>query len=240
MQEGLPVPILEEHPHWVELYFRAWDLAKEHIKSGTPQNGFVARYMDEAFSEHLFQWDTCFMVMFGRYASHLFPAVESLDNFYNRQHEDGFICRELREDGRDFFNPSSDQSINPPLFSWAEWGYYMATGDSSRFATVLPRLVAYYQWIKKHRRRPNGLYWTSNLGSGMDNSPRGETAYSWVDLSAQQALAAQYMARIAETLGEEKLMEKYQAEYQELGWRINQEMWDGEEGMYSDLDRKGH
>lgn len=240
MQDGLPIPILEDHPQWVELYIRAWDLAKQHIRSGTPQYGFVPRYMDEAFSEHLFQWDTCFMVMFARYAPHLFPGVQSLDNFYNRQHGDGFICRELREDGRDFFPPSSEQAINPPLFAWAEWGHYLVTGDSSRFSRVLPGLVAYFDWIKAHRRRPNGMYWTSNLGSGMDNSPRGETAYSWIDLTAQQALAAECIVKIADRLGEEKLVEKYHREYEELVLLVNELMWDEEEGIYYDLDRKGN
>lgn len=233
----LPVPILPAHPEWVELYWRAWELAWQHVRASRPGSGFVRRYLDEAFSDHLFQWDTCFMVFFARYAPHLFPGVESLENFYLKQHPDGFICRELEADGRDSFRPASRQAINPPLFAWAEWGYYRTSGDASRLSTVLPKLTAYYQWIKRHRRRPGGLYWTSPLGAGMDNSPR--QAYAWIDLSAQQALAALHLARMAEAIGEGKAAEEYRREYIELGEVINHLTWDDATGMYLDLDRSG-
>lgn len=44
-----------------------------------------------------------FMVMFARYGNEIFPAVNSLDNFYCRQHELVYICGEISEkDGGDF------------------------------------------------------------------------------------------------------------------------------------------
>lgn len=234
LKEHLPHPILPTHPQWVDLYWRAWEIARGKIKRGTPENGFVEAFMDEAFSDQIFQWDTCFMAIFARYGQGIFPGIVSLDNFYRKQHPDGFICRKIHEaDGRDAFGQDSDQAINPPLFAWAEKEHYEFTGDSSRFPRVLPILTRYYQWVKAHRRRQNGLYWTSNLGSGMDNSPRD--GHAWVDLSAQQALAARCLADIAATLGEEAVAAEYRAEYQELTHLINDLTWDEGERFYYDL-----
>ena len=62
----LPQPILPAHPEWVELYLRAWELAVRNIGHGTPQNGFAESYLDDAFSDNIFQWDTCFIVQYAR------------------------------------------------------------------------------------------------------------------------------------------------------------------------------
>ncbi len=238
LQDRLPRPILDERPEWIDLYWAAWRLAWNHIRYGTPQNGFVSAYMDEAFDDNIFQWDTSFIAMFARYGADVFPGIASLDNFYRRQHPDGFISRMIREsNAKDVFTPDNPEAINPPLFAWAEWQYYELTGDSSRFVRVLPHLTRYFQWLKAHRRQPDGLYWANNLGSGMDNSPRDATA--WVDLSMQQALAAQSIAQIARAVGQRDLAEEYQREFTALRALINARFWDDRDGFYYDLDDAG-
>ncbi len=237
-REHIPTPILAEHPEWVEVYWKAWQIAWSRIQAPGPKSGFVSSYMDEAFNPHIFQWDTCFMVLFGRYAGGVFPGIHSLDNFYAKQHPDGFICREIvEEDGSDSFAPESDQSINPPLFAWVEWESYRFTGDRDRLEAVLPRLVSYYRWIQEHRRRANGFYWTSALGSGMDNSPR--SGHGWVDLTAQQALAAISIARIAEVVGDGTIAETFRYEHRLLKDLVNERAWDPEDQIYYDLAEDG-
>jgi mannosylglycerate hydrolase MGH1-like protein len=236
--DGVPEPILAEHPQWVDLYHAAWRIAWGKIGYPTPRNGFVSPYMDEAFNPHTFQWDTCFMVLFGRYASGVFPGIHSLDNFYAKQHADGFVCREIVEDdGSDFFPADSDQSINPPLFAWIEWESYRFTGDKERLKAVLPHLVSYFRWIQDHRRRANGFYWTSNLGSGMDNSPREPDG--WLDLTSQQALAALSIAKIAEQVGDATLSETFRYEYRLLKDLVNEKAWDPDDQIYYDLAADG-
>ncbi|MBI3844996.1 MAG: hypothetical protein HY292_10190 [Planctomycetes bacterium] len=237
-RDGIPEPFLAEHPHWVDLYQKAWDLAWTKIQYPTAKNRFVSPYMDEAFNPHTFQWDTCFMVLFGRYAGGVFPGIHSFDNFYAKQHDDGFICREIvEEDGSDFFTTDSDQAINPPLFAWVEWESYRFTGDKDRLKAVLPHLVSYFRWIQDHRRRANGFYWTSNLGSGMDNSPR--QADGWIDLTAQQALAALSIAKIADQVEDATTSETFRYEYRLLKDLVNEKAWDPEDQIYYDLAADG-
>jgi len=235
LKEALPRPILPAYPDWVELYWRAWELAVDNIDHGTPANGFVDSYLGAAFSDNIFQWDTCFIVQFARYGYHFLPVLPSLDNFYRKQHPDGFICREYRGyNGAAMWSKGSADAINPPLFAWAEWGYYQLSGDRDRLQEVLPRLIAYYRWLAARQRNESGLYWSSTWGCGMDNTPR--FAASWVDFSAQQALNALSIARIAESIGEGGIGQEYRHEHATLAALINELMWDEEAGLYWDLD----
>lgn len=239
-KNNLPTPILSQHPEWVELYNVAWMFAQSHVGEGTPENGLADKYMDEGFNPLIFQWDTEFMTMFGKYGIDSFPVMASLDNFYNKQLENGYICRVYWEsDGTSPKDPN-DPMINPPLFAWAEWQYYQITNDASRFNSILISLDKYYTWIKNNcRREETQLYFTSSLGSGMDNSPRNKEAYTWVDISSQQALSALYLSRIASVAGNSNLQRKYNHEYQELKQLINNKLWDEQDEIYYDLKADG-
>ena len=257
VKSSLPAPILEENPGWVEMYWKAWEIGLQKIKKPTIFNGFVSEYMDEAFNDNIFQWDTCFMVLFGRYAWHAIPAVQSLDNFYAKQDADGFICREIREsDGTNYWDKHlSRDTINPPLFSWIEWESYLLSGDSSRFRWVLDHLVRYFNWIERHRRWGSeagprqGLYWSTGFACGMDNSPRtyekgGKSVhehynYAWIDMTAQQGLNALYIARIAEAAGQHRIAAAFRQKYAELKELVNSKMWDPDLRFYNDLDPDG-
>lgn len=92
----LPVPILPTHPQWVEMYWRAWEMAWSNLRRPVPASGFVSNFIDPAFNNHIFMWDTAFMVQFGVYGRRAFNFIQSLDNFYAKQHDDGFITREIK------------------------------------------------------------------------------------------------------------------------------------------------
>ncbi len=241
----LPRPFLTSHESWVEIYWKAWQLLHQRIQTGTPANGFVPHYLDEGFNELIYQWDTGFMAMFAMYGGEEFPAMASLDNFYHKQGTDGWISRVYRESDGEPAEMASDLEpmINPPLFAWVEWKYYLQTGDNSRFSKVLPVLHAYYNWIDAHCRgvdRAAGLYCNTHLGSGMDNSPReGITSGGWVDLSAQMALFAKYMMMMAKETGDESLSSVYQQRYRLLSRLINSLMWDENSGFYYDINTRG-
>lgn len=253
----LPAPHLEEHAGWEDMYYRAFEIAYSKVQYGTPENGFVEAYMDEAFSANIFQWDTSFIMMFGRYGNGELPSIVSLENFYRYQHKDGWIGRELREkDGSSYWPKSgsleANCSINPPLFSWAEWQSYQVTGDKARFTKlvggkpIVQILVDYFDWIKANRRWENGLYWTTSYANGMDRSPRLGTKDvcehangSWIDISAQQALNALYIAKIASAIGDQALAERFTREHQQLKTLINETLWDEQDGFYYDKNAKG-
>ena len=198
------------------------------------------------------------MVMFARYGNHVFPAVESLDNFYCRQHKSGYICRELNEiSGEDFvLHNERSNTINPPLFSWAEIESSKNTGDYSRFKLVLPVLEKYVEWLNKPgtielgndsqnwnsygRKAMNSkhtLFWNTGLGSGMDNTPRGGNG--WVDMSCQMVIQYKNLSYISEVLGKHEKAAKYSGLATKIANEINKYCWSEKDGLYYDVDSDG-
>jgi glycogen debranching enzyme len=236
----LPRPILPGREHLVELYYYAWELAKQHIAYN--EKTASKYYMDEGcWPDRLWLWDTCFMAEFCRYAPELFPGIESLDNFYAIQHDDGYITMtQIIETGEDAYKLPWGR-INPPLAAWVEWDYYLVSGDIDRLEKVLDHLVRFDEWIEKNRRRDDGSYWFSDCNSsGMDNSPRtcrsckdGHNT-NFIDLAAQQALAAKYIGDIARETGKEDLADKFEKLYGQRCAYLNEKLWCERDGFYYD------
>ena len=244
----VPQLILPDHPEWVCLYDKAWELAAGNIRWRPEGSPMSETWIDEAFNPNVFMWDTAFIVMFARYADGSFPVRGSLDNFYRRQHDNGYICREIAEaDGADVWTYNHPVAINPPLLSWAEYRLYEVTGDLARLEKVLDPLVAFYDWIAANRRWPDGTYWSTGYASGMDNTPRGSLEdvvddhydMAWIDMTAQQALNAEMIARIATELGETAIADRMSADWTELSALIDGTMWDEQDGLYYDLRSDG-
>ncbi|OGU34149.1 MAG: hypothetical protein A2068_02540 [Ignavibacteria bacterium GWB2_35_6b] len=243
-KQYLPEPILENNPEWIELYYTAWEMAWNKIARGNAKNGFVKFYMDEGFNELVYQWDSNFMAAFGIYANDLFPAIQSLDNFYNKQRDDGYIQRVYWEStGKIANEPTEDEPmVNPPLFAWIELRNYKLTGDKNRLRIVLPVLVKYYSWIEKNMRTKwgNGLYYNTPLGSGMDNTPReGVDKGGYIDMSAQQALAAKCISEIAEIINKDLVQKTFHDKYESLKLTINYNCWNDETKFYYDFKQDG-
>lgn len=100
---ALPSPVFDENPHIVRLYWKAWEIAFRNFHEPAPNSGFVSQFIDAAFNDNIFLWDTAFMTMFCNVAYPLVPGIASLDNFYAKQHPTGEICREIqRRTGLDF------------------------------------------------------------------------------------------------------------------------------------------
>ena len=239
-KEQLPEPVLETQPELIAMYYAAWQMAWNKIGQGTAKNGFEPLYMDEGFNELIYQWDLCFITSFAVYGRDVFPVMPSLDNFYNKQRADGYIQRVYWEtDGKMANEPSFDEPmVNPPLFAWIEWRYYQISGDSSRFKKVLPVLIKYFEWTEKNCRtkKGKGLFYITGLGSGMDNTPRKNVGKAaWIDYSAQQALAALYITKIAQVQNEINTYEIYLEKYTEIKNKINTLLWNNQTYFYYDL-----
>lgn len=241
VKDKLPVPVLEGNKNYLELYWRAWELASTHFKKPPKGSPFVSDFIDEAFSPSVYQWDTIFMLLFARYAHFAFPAIESLDNFYCRQYENGYICREIQEaDGMDYVYEGRDNTINPPLFGWAEIENARVTGDKTRYARILPVLEKYTEWLEQYRVKPgtvHGLYWQTGLGSGMDNTPRSGSG--WIDMSAQMVMLYHNMAEISRDLQMPEKQIRYTKRAEAITVKINQYMWNEADGIYYDIDDAG-
>ncbi len=240
VKDQLPQPILTENKEWLDMYWFCWKLAFNKLRTPEMGSPFVSNYIDEAFSKNIYQWDTHFMILYWKYAHHLFPAIESHDNFYACQHSNGYICREISEiDGSDYIFIDPSNTINPPLFPWVELEYSLWSQDTSRFRIILPALEQYANWIEKNRKQDSqhNLYWQTNLGSGMDNSPR--RGNGWIDMSSQMALFYESLYTMSKQIGEDSVALHFQQKQIEITKNINQWMWKKEHGMYYDVNYDG-
>ena len=251
----VPQPVFEKNPAYVDLYYEAWKQAYTHLddKKGMVQTP----YMDEAFDgNNIWIWDTCFMVLFCRYAPDSFPGIESLNNFYKPMHAGAKL-------------PINIHILdNPPLFAWAEYEYYKLTGDK----THIKQLINKDQYLQKHfkwfdtvrpgyklphsptgavtwlKRVKYGYHWEGGR-SGMDNTPRGRRngvksrrqrpnnpKMLWVDAIAQQGLSALYIAELSKKIGNHSEAEKWQKEYDKLKKIVNDYYWDDKDGIYYDIN----
>ncbi len=242
----LPALIADDHPAWIKTYEKAWQLGFKNLRQPEPDSGFVANFIDTAFNANTFMWDSCFMTMFGRYGRRVFDFMGTLDNFYAKQHHTGFICREISTyDGTDFFTPFDPRGTGPNIMAWTEWLDYQTSGDVDRLRAIFPALVAYHRWWRDWRSWPDGSYWTTGLGSGMDNQSRVPDSsahhrhYAWVDATMQQALNCRILLKMAAVIDRAEFNAELATEYAQLREVVNARMWDEASAFYYDVAPDG-
>jgi glycogen debranching enzyme len=183
------------------------------------------------------------MVHFCKYAPHRFPGIQSFENFYQCMHDGRSLPLKIQ-------HPD-----NPPLFAWIEHEYYLLTGDSSRLSRIVRDkryLQKHFQFIENSRpetllpyancrvtvkREALGYRW-DGCPNGMDNTPRGRDDYHsiyWVDLIAQQALAADHISQIAAIAGERDSVDEFERLRDGLVVLLNRHYWDEQDGIYYDI-----
>ena len=246
-KQEIPKPEFEANQDYVDLYWKAWDLAHAHLKNdpGLPQSP----YMDEAFSPYsIWIWDTCFMSLFCKYAPLGFPGVESLNNFYVPLHDKTYA--------EGTYPQNIQHPDNPPLFAWAEYGNFVLVGNKDH----VRQLIIKTQYLQKHftwfdnlnqgwkfkskpkestsvalKKTEDGYLWW-RVQSGMDNTPRGNGL--WVDAIAQQGLSALCISKLAENVGEGVVAKKWNDKYEAIKEQVNRLYWDEQDGIYYDIDPK--
>ncbi len=250
VKKDLPQPYWEGHDQALTCYWKTWELAFKNLRQASVGSGFVSNFIDTAFNNCLFMWDSAFIVMFGRYGSRVFNFQKTLDNFYSHQHRDGFICRELQEsDGEDRFERFDPASTGPNIMPWAEWEYFLNFGDLERLKNVFPCLVAFNQWFGTYRSWPDGTYYSSGWGCGMDNQPRvrdpnSDPAFShghlsWLDTTLQQIFAGKILLQMAAVLNRTSEIKDIQEEVITLSKFVNEKMWDNATAFYYDRKKEG-
>ena len=248
-RDKLPSPFIDGKENFTKCYDDAWRIAFSNLRKPTAASGFCSDFIDTAFNGFLFMWDSSFIVMFGKYGARAFDFQATLDNFYARQHTDGFICREICEsEAGDQFFRHDPSSTGPNILPWAEWDYFENFGDVDRIKRVFPPLLAYHRWLRANRTWRDGSYWTTGWGCGMDNSPRirrgADPRFShghmvWVDACCQMIMSGRILAKMAALIGREDEVAEELAEADYLEKYVNEKMWDEETGFYYDLGTDG-
>jgi hypothetical protein len=244
------------------MYRAALASALRHVR---PAGVLGKPFVDAAFSDHIFLWDTCFIACYAKYHPDLLPIANALDNFYALQDADGYICREYDGKGRAVWPKSHPVSINPPLLAFAELELFDHGHDIERLRRVYPALKRNFDYLAGYLRRDDGLCFNDALGSGMDNIPRHPDGWqddrrgialphdaplpfdytglspAWnlqgraVDTSAQMALCAENLARIACLLGRDDEAVELLRFHAAMKQAINTHCWDEQDGFYYDL-----
>lgn len=248
-----------------EMYEAAITIAKKKIRGGVNEPIFKKPFLDAAFNGNIFLWDTCFIACYAKYHQDELPITSALDNFYNLQESDGYICREYTKEGKAMWAKEHPVSINPPLLAFAELELYSQSKDKERLKKVYPALKKFYQYLLKNYRMEDNLFFNDAFGSGMDNIPRYPDGWQddgkgipiknlfpeifvydgisplWnkqgrgVDISAQMALFSEHLTTIAALINKEEDIAEYQQFYKETKAAINQHCWNEEDGFYYDL-----
>lgn len=245
----LPKPVWDGHEDVAACYDYAWETAFENLHKPNPKAGFITNFIDTAFNGCLFMWDTAFIAMYGRYAAKVFNFQKSLDNMYARQFPNGYICREIWEEEKgDSFHMYDPSSTGPNILAWSEWQYYEQTGDLERLRRVFDPILAYHLWIKENRTWPDGTYYSSGWGCGMDNMPRLQPGYNvmfshghmvWVDACIQALISDKYLIKMAEVLHRQEDVQILREEMTVLTGIINNELWDEKDAFYFDKWKDG-
>lgn len=242
-RQVLPEPLWQGHDGELEMYWRAWEIGVGNIRNPQPGSGFVAPYFDTAYNGNIFMWDSSFILMFAKYGTRLFPFQLTLDNFYAKQHPDGFICREIKRDGSDCFERYDPVSTGPNLIPWCEMEYYRQIGDMERLHKIFPVLVSYNNWLRLNRTWRNGTYWSSGWGTGMDNIPRLPEGYNlnfshghmiWLDTNLQQIFIDYQMLQMGFYIERWQEIEHMEDEAIRLTSYVRENLWDESTGFLYD------
>lgn len=207
------------------------------VNSLSAEGGFETRWTTPDRWPHaqMWLWDSAFHAVGLRHISARW-AREALLAVLSQQAEDGFIPHRMAPDG------SHSDVTQPPILAWAAWRVHERAPDPTFLSACYPRLAALIEWHLAHSdRNGNGLYeWQDGDGSGMDNSPRFDRgAHDAVDLSAYLANDMEYLARIAEALGQADAALRWRARREEVAGQMNSLMWDPAATFYYDLDAEG-
>jgi len=249
IKDKLPIPEWNGHENSINAYNYGVKTAFAHIKHPTPENGLIRSYFDTSFNMSTFMSDSSSMMWYTKYFNHVYDSTGTLDNFYNRQHIDGFICREIRGDnGKDRFHRFDPASTGPLWFSFSEWGIFKHSGDRDRLKKIFPVLMGFHDWFKKYRTNPDGSYWYSGLSSTMDNQPRLPKGYSrrldsgnmsWIDANLCAIVDAECLIKIAKQIGRENEVDGLKEEVKYLVSFVIKNMWDKKTDFFYDLNADG-
>ena len=155
-----------------EMYAKALEITKTKVRGGDSEMFFKKPFVDAAFSQNIFLWDTCFICCFAKYHLDELPVYQALDNFYDRMESDGYICREYRNNGEPLWQKNHPVSINPPLLALAETEIYKVSNDLDRLKKVYPILKKNFYFHVNNYMMEDNLFYGDTLGMGMDNIPR--------------------------------------------------------------------
>ncbi|NLO04811.1 MAG: hypothetical protein GX131_03160, partial [candidate division WS1 bacterium] len=185
---------------------------------------------------HMWLWDSAFHALGwreldGEMAQDTILAVIELQEADGKIH----LC--------DAPEPQNQRHTQPPILAWSAWRVFETTGDENFLRACYAPLGRFMEWLFANRDvNGNGLLeWLKEFGqercrcgeSGWDNSPRfdREIIDDHVDMNAMVVREMQFLAQMAEVLGEQS---DWQQRADDLAGLVNERLWHDEIGLYFD------
>ncbi len=220
---------------------KAFSIMKGQVNS--PEGVLTCRYTtpDRIPHQKMWLWDSAFHSIGNIY---LDPelAHETLYAVLLGQREDGMIFHSMDPSG------GKIDRTQPPILAWAYWKLYKKTGRIEWVEEAFPILEGYLDWNFKNRDQNQNLLleWftdpeqpTCRCGeSGMDNTPRFDTdaVLEAIDFSCFMANEMRCMSAMARLLNKPEAAAKYADLYQRMGDKINDCLYDEQDGRYYDRE----
>ena len=221
---------------FVDIYDKSWAWIRDSWIKGGAESEFSKPFFYHPSGSSIHLFDSCMASFFLVYSNSVYSPLTLLDNFYQKQEEDGAIRGEYDiETGKPVLRPDNPEGVHPPIFSWVEFNIYHKLGVKRRIKDVVPYLEKHFLWLETNFKQENGLYAVPLAATLMANSPREKAKYT-VDFNAQQAMNALYLSALGDILNDKDLAFRYKRAYYSLKTRINSQMWDEATGFYYDLD----
>lgn len=225
---------------FVDIYEQTWAWIRDYWQdpaTQTEEDPFGVRFFCSPDATQVNLMDAVFSTFFLVYSNRVYNAAQQLDGFYNRQEYSGAIRSDyLLATGKPIFTKANPEGISPPLLAWAEYNLYHKAGNKKRIKEIMPTLEAYYRWLEESFKDESGMYHVPLAATGMPNAPRDGMYYA-VDFNIQQAMNSAHMALLGHILNDKDIEFRYRRQYFSLKTRINQLMWNEEDGFYYDLDK---
>jgi neutral trehalase len=214
-----------------------WAWIQDSWHKGTKASGLDKNFFCHPESGKTNLFEACMSSFFLVYSNRAYNPVAQIDNFYKKQEASGAIRGEYALDtGKPIALADNHEGVMSPLFAWAEFNIYHKVGNKKRIKDVMGILEKHFAWLEKTCKKENGLYAAPLSAINMPNSPRTGAHYL-VDFNAQLAINALYMSALGDLLNDKEISFKYKRHYFGLKTRINNMMWNEEDGFYYDLDK---
>ncbi len=221
---------------FVDLYDKMWNKIKDFWQVGTEKNGFGEGYFARPEGKTMNQVESLLSTFFLVYSNGFYDVHRIFDAFYAKQEANGAIRANYDiQTGKAVFTKDNPLGLSPPLFAVAEYNLFHKVGNKKRLVEIIGYLEKHFQWVVDSSRKENGLYSVPLSATTMDNSPREGVVYP-IDFNCQMAISALYLSAIADVLNDKEMAFKYKRHFFSLKTKINNLMWNADEGFYFDLD----
>lgn len=225
-----------------KLFLKCLSVLKGNIYS--PEGKIPCRFTtpDRVPHKKMWLWDSVFHALA---LKEVYPdiAQEAIEAVMHCQKKNGMIPHMMTP-------YRASRITQPPVLAWGIWEIYQKTQDKSFLEKMSFRLSNYLLWdIKQRDYNKNGLLeWKTEHNKncrcgecGMDNSPRFDKAKKMdaVDFSCFLANDCFYLSKIFFELNDINTATVWKTRYEEISKKINNLLWNEQDGMYYDLYHTG-